>query len=77
MDHEPEPLTVSRRGVLAGGAASATLAATPLAAQSSSAMPQPTPPTIPVTLKVNGRTSRLELDTRTTLLDALRAREAV
>ncbi len=30
------------------------------------------PPTLPVTLKVNGRSSQLELDTRTTLLDALR-----
>ena len=29
-------------------------------------------PTVPVTLKVNGRTSKLDLDTRTTLLDALR-----
>lgn len=33
---------------------------------------RPAPPTMPVTLKVNGRTSQVALDTRTTLLDALR-----
>ena len=72
MDHEYEPFTVSRRGVLAGGCASATLAATPLAGQSSAPMPQSAPPTLPVTLNVNGRSNRVDLDTRTTLLDALR-----
>ncbi|MCU6452767.1 aldehyde dehydrogenase iron-sulfur subunit [Sphingomonas sp. A2-49] len=66
---------LSRRGVIASGAAG--VAATAIPAVSDAAPPPPlqdraAPPTMPVTLKVNGRTSRLDLDTRTTLLDALR-----
>ncbi len=62
---------VSRRGVIAGGVATATLTGTPVGAQV--AAPQQTPPTtMPVTLKVNGRNTLMEVDTRTTLLDALR-----
>jgi len=62
---------VSRRGVIAGGVATATLTGTPVGAQV--AAPQQTPPTtMPVTLKVNGRNTLIEVDTRTTLLDALR-----
>ena len=67
-------LPVSRRGVIAGGVATATLSAAPLAsAQGAPAGPSPpmTPP-MPVTLKLNGQETRLELDPRTTLLDALR-----
>ncbi len=64
---------VSRRGVIAGGVATATLTGTPVGAQV--AAPQQTPPTtMPVTLKVNGRNTLIEVDTRTTLLDALRER---
>jgi xanthine dehydrogenase YagT iron-sulfur-binding subunit len=62
---------LSRRGVLAGSAA--TVAAASVApeagAQARSAAP---PPHVPVSFKVNGRTRKLQLDTRTTLLDALR-----
>jgi len=57
--------------VIAGGVATATLTGTPVGAQV--AAPQQTPPTtMPVTLKVNGRNTLIEVDTRTTLLDALR-----
>jgi xanthine dehydrogenase YagT iron-sulfur-binding subunit len=62
---------VSRRGVLAAGVATATLTTGPLSAQEV-AMPQGPPPSSPVTLKVNGQTHKLDLDNRTTLLDALR-----
>ncbi len=62
---------VSRRGVIAGGVAGATLAAAPVGAQTRAAASDPIT-TMPVTLKVNGRATKLELDTRTTLLDALR-----
>jgi xanthine dehydrogenase YagT iron-sulfur-binding subunit len=57
MSHKAD-LDVSRRGVLAGGAATAVIAAAPAAAATS--------------LEVNGRTRDLQLDPRTTLLDALR-----
>jgi xanthine dehydrogenase YagT iron-sulfur-binding subunit len=71
MDHQSSTAGVSRRGIIAGGIASAGLATTPVAAQGPAPMPA-TPPTMPVTLKVNGRRNQVELDTRTTLLDALR-----
>ena len=61
---------ISRRGVLAGGTAAATLVAVP-AAEAQSA-PAAAPPSMPVSFEVNGRRANLELDTRTTLLDALR-----
>jgi len=66
-----ELLPVSRRGVLAAGVATATLAGGPLAAQET-AVPEGPPPASPVTLKVNGKVHKLDLDNRTTLLDALR-----
>jgi xanthine dehydrogenase YagT iron-sulfur-binding subunit len=59
----------SRRGVLAGGTAAATLVAVPVEAQPRTAE---SPPTMPVSFEVNGRRASLNLDTRTTLLDALR-----
>ena len=64
-------LELSRRGVLMVGGASAALATvSPAEAQT----PSPdTPPTrMTVALEVNGTDRTLELDTRTTLLDALR-----
>ena len=67
MDQE-DPLSVSRRGVIAGGAATATLTAAPLATAQAAA----TQPPIPVTLKLNGQAATFQLDPRTTLLDALR-----
>jgi xanthine dehydrogenase YagT iron-sulfur-binding subunit len=64
-------LEVTRRGVLVGGAATAVIAtAPPVAGQASS---QTAPPArLPVTLEVNGKSHQLDLDTRTSLLDALR-----
>ncbi|KQN00411.1 MULTISPECIES: aldehyde dehydrogenase iron-sulfur subunit PaoA [unclassified Sphingomonas] len=66
----PGDLELSRRGVLAAGAASAALTAVPAA--SAQGAPQPQPTMLPVTLEVNGQRRELTLDTRTTLLDALR-----
>ncbi|MGK3933878.1 hypothetical protein ABI069_15105, partial [Enterococcus faecium] len=61
---------MSRRGVIVGGAASCALAGV---SQAEAQAPVATPPaTMPVTLTVNGRKQTLDLDTRTTLLDALR-----
>ncbi|KQN90098.1 hypothetical protein ASE95_15455 [Sphingomonas sp. Leaf231] len=63
-------IEMSRRGVLAGSAAAAALAAAPqVEAQPTKA---PAPATMPVSLTVNGKRRDLNLDTRTTLLDALR-----
>ena len=70
-------ITLSRRDLLAMGAGSATAAALPQAATAQPSSPNAaTPggpvPTAKVSLQVNGATHALELDTRTTLLDALR-----
>ena len=63
-------IEMSRRGVLAGSAAAAALATAPdVEAQHEKA---PAPATMPVSLTVNGKRRDLNLDTRTTLLDALR-----
>ena len=63
-------MAMSRRGVLAGSAATAALVAAPhVEAQSLKAVP---PATMPVSLTVNGKRRNLTLDTRTTLLDTLR-----
>ncbi len=68
--YEAFELELSRRGVLAAGAASMGVSAAPLA---SSARPvQNQSPTAHVSFDVNGERRALELDTRTTLLDALR-----
>ena len=68
---------ISRRGLLIAGALTATAAAVPAvtAAQepkAASLPPGPPPVLSKVTLQVNGKRHALELDTRTTLLDALR-----
>jgi xanthine dehydrogenase YagT iron-sulfur-binding subunit len=68
---EQDSFSMSRRGVIAAGAATATLTATSVA-PAQTAAPRPPPPSIPVFLKLNGRDTRLQLDPRTTLLDALR-----
>lgn len=70
-------ITLSRRELLAMGAGSATAAALPHAAvaqpsASGTSMHAEPVPTAKVSLRVNGATHALELDTRTTLLDALR-----
>jgi xanthine dehydrogenase YagT iron-sulfur-binding subunit len=69
-------LPITRRGLLAAGAASAsaTMVSAPVTAQTAirpaSSAGSPAPST--VTMQVNGKTQRMDLDTRTTLLDALR-----
>ncbi|HEY2256913.1 MAG TPA: aldehyde dehydrogenase iron-sulfur subunit PaoA [Variovorax sp.] len=70
----PDELTISRRGLLQAGAASAALPA--MGAVTSTAAPASRasagPGLTQVTLSVNGTSQRLLLDNRTTLLDALR-----
>ena len=63
---------ISRRSVLASGAAAAAISAVPLAADAQSATSTAPVPKAKIGLEVNGRHRELELDTRTTLLDALR-----
>lgn len=67
-------LTVSRRGVLVGTASAAALAALPAGAREAepAAPSVGTPAMMAVALTVNGTAQDLMLDTRTTLLDALR-----
>ncbi|AOH83377.1 ferredoxin [Sphingomonas panacis] len=71
MPNMPEPV-VSRRGVLAGGAATAVVAASPANAARAGDRPAADPAPVKVSFKVNGERRDLALDTRTTLLDALR-----
>lgn len=61
---------MSRRGVLAGGAATAAVTTFPAAAKGHA--PVASPSAAKVSFKVNGKQHDLDLDTRTTLLDALR-----
>jgi len=69
----PDEFTISRRGLLKAGAASASVPAMAGAAVAAAPARAATGPAAsPVTLSVNGKTHRLVLDTRTTLLDALR-----
>ena len=63
-------LEFSRRGVLAGSTAAVALTAVPAEAQTARA--KPAPAAMPVSFEVNGKRANLTLDTRTTLLDALR-----
>ncbi|SDH56594.1 MULTISPECIES: aldehyde dehydrogenase iron-sulfur subunit PaoA [unclassified Duganella] len=69
-------VNLSRRNVLIAGALSATATAVPMAADAQQQQQQPasTPPPSKAkfTLQVNGKQHTLEVDTRTTLLDALR-----
>ena len=66
--NSPHDITISRRGLLIAGAAAATVPAS-AGAQASTAE---TPVVSSVSLEVNGTMRTLEVDTRTTLLDALR-----
>lgn len=69
----PGDLDFSRRGVLAGGASVAAVTALPTrAAAAPGETAAAAPPTAAVAFKVNGTAHKLELDTRTSLLDALR-----
>ncbi|RST31733.1 (2Fe-2S)-binding protein [Sphingomonas ginkgonis] len=69
---------VNRRDLLKMGAAGTTLAAASASAQSPAmsvpppANPPTEPQTLPLELTVNGQVHRVSLDSRTTLLDALR-----
>lgn len=65
-------LLVSRRGVMAGSAATAAATALPVEDAAAQAKIAESPPRVRVSLNVNGARHELELDTRTTLLDALR-----
>ena len=63
---------ISRRGILVGGAAVAALSAVPEANAKPGATPQEEPTRMKLALQVNGKRHDLDVDTRTTLLDALR-----
>jgi xanthine dehydrogenase YagT iron-sulfur-binding subunit len=65
----PGNIDLTRRDVLKLGAA---VTAAPLAARAQQAEPAEVPVVESVTLVVNGKTHALKLDTRTSLLDALR-----
>ncbi|WPH17950.1 aldehyde dehydrogenase iron-sulfur subunit PaoA [Variovorax paradoxus] len=74
MDSPTIPL-ISRRDALIAGAATATAAAVSSSAPAEAAAPQAAAaagPRAKLSLNVNGQAHSLELDTRTTLLDALR-----
>ncbi|MBT2302185.1 aldehyde dehydrogenase iron-sulfur subunit [Variovorax paradoxus] len=69
----PDEFTISRRGLLKAGAATASVPAIGAAAVAAAPTRAASGPgSSTVTLRVNGKTHRLVLDTRTTLLDALR-----
>jgi xanthine dehydrogenase YagT iron-sulfur-binding subunit len=70
-------ISMSRRNLLIAGALSAGSAAVPLAAQAQAQTPAetsggPPPSSAKCSFQVNGKQQTLEVDTRTTLLDALR-----
>jgi xanthine dehydrogenase YagT iron-sulfur-binding subunit len=72
MDNADD-LTISRRDLLLAGGAVAAAAATPVHAATPAPRPQPgAAPASRLTLEVNGQLRELELDNRTSLLDALR-----
>lgn len=69
-------INMSRRNVLIAGAISATAATVPLSAaepqQATTTATTPPPTPAKFSFEVNGKQQTLEVDTRTTLLDALR-----
>ncbi|WP_375290140.1 aldehyde dehydrogenase iron-sulfur subunit PaoA [Qipengyuania sp.] len=65
-------LSISRRGVLVSSAASVAVAKTGPAWSQDKAQGSGSIPSKPVSMTVNGTQHRLDLDTRTTLLDTLR-----
>ena len=71
-------IDIARRGLLIAGALSATAAAVPVSAVAAGPAASPASPASPApsmaktSLHINGQTHQLNLDTRTTLLDALR-----
>jgi xanthine dehydrogenase YagT iron-sulfur-binding subunit len=71
MEHH-DGLDITRRGFLKAGAAAAAVTAVPQTAAAARDNPNAAPPMSKVSFTVNGKRRTLELDTRTTLLDALR-----
>ncbi|TCU54693.1 xanthine dehydrogenase YagT iron-sulfur-binding subunit [Novosphingobium sp. PhB57] len=68
-----DDFAISRRGALVGTAAAVAIGATAsVTAQTPHHPSVPQPTRLSVSLKVNGKREAMELDTRTTLLDALR-----
>jgi xanthine dehydrogenase YagT iron-sulfur-binding subunit len=67
-----DSLLLSRRGLLAGSAATAAWGTLPTATAQAQAVAADDPLPVPVALEVNGKRQELKLDTRTSLLDALR-----
>ncbi|HFF6003613.1 TPA: 2Fe-2S iron-sulfur cluster-binding protein, partial [Stenotrophomonas maltophilia] len=69
-------MKLTRRQVIAGGVTTVAMSAAPGASSLAAELAAPAPPRPPVistvALTVNGERRELELDTRTTLLDALR-----
>lgn len=63
---------VSRRGLIAGSVASVAVANAPTRSAAQPTTKASEPPAMPVRFTVNGQQHSLSLDTRTTLLDALR-----
>jgi xanthine dehydrogenase YagT iron-sulfur-binding subunit len=72
MDNCNHLPSLSRRDVLIAGAASAMATAVPEATAAPPGAPATAAPSSSVALEVNGQRHMLQLDTRTTLLDALR-----
>ena len=76
MQEHDEGLKLTRREVLIGGATSVAVAVAPgmtaLAAEVGATPAPRAPVSAKVSMRVNGEAHQLELDTRTTLLDALR-----
>lgn len=72
MDHFDD-IALTRRGLLIMGASTTAAVSLPTAAAAQAIAPTPETPVLSkVTLEVNGQPQTLELDTRTSLLDALR-----
>jgi xanthine dehydrogenase YagT iron-sulfur-binding subunit len=73
-ENEPNTIEISRRTVIETGTTALLLTALPPAALAAGASDnnEPPPPSATVTLQINGRSHVLTLDSRTTLLDALR-----
>ncbi|CAN5452744.1 aldehyde dehydrogenase iron-sulfur subunit [soil metagenome] len=83
-DNQRDPIDRTRRGLLAGSVATAAGALIPALDATAQVPPRTAPaaattakiassvPTFPVSIKINGALQSLTLDTRTTLLDALR-----
>jgi xanthine dehydrogenase YagT iron-sulfur-binding subunit len=63
---------ITRRGVLASGGATLAVVSVPPARAQVPPGPRPMPASMRVALTVNGKKHALDVDTRTTLLDALR-----